>query len=75
MPKHFLNNPKTTLKSPENDFFDPQNGQNTDVNLAKSVDLWVHFWRTSSKIAFLAPKILQKAFPLIANDIKKKKWI
>ena len=27
LPKHFLNKSKTTLKSPENDYFDLQNGQ------------------------------------------------
>ena len=45
--KQSLNTSQTTLKklrkSPENDFFDPQNGKITDVNLAKSDDFWVHF--------------------------------
>ena len=42
MRKHFLNKSKKTSKSPENEFFDPQNGQIPGVKLAKSVDFWVH---------------------------------
>ena len=63
MPKHFLNNPKNTFKSPENDFFDLKNGQITDVNMAKKCR-WLNFWSTSSKIAFLVPQFLKKRFPL-----------
>ena len=59
---------KKLWKSPENDFFDPQNGQITDVNLAKSVDFWVHFRATSSIFGLLVSKILQKSFLLIAKD-------
>ena len=44
MLKHFLNYSETTLnKSRKRFFFDAQNGQNTDVNLAKRGDFWVHF--------------------------------
>ena len=42
MLKQFLNNSKKIRKSPENDFFDPKNGQIWDVNLAKSFDFRVH---------------------------------
>ena len=53
-------------KQTENDFFKPQNCQMSDVNLAKSVDFWVHFRPTSPIFALLVPKILQKSFPLIS---------
>ena len=33
--KHFLITPKQIWKSPENDFFDPENGQNDHVTEAK----------------------------------------
>ena len=42
MPNHFLKKSKTGTKSPESDFFDHHNGQNMDVDMAKSVDFWVH---------------------------------
>ena len=71
--KQCLNTSQTTLKklrkSPENDFFDPQNGQITDVNLAKSVDFWVHFRPTSSIFGLLVLKKKLKSFPRIAKDI------
>ena len=35
MPKHFLNNSKTTLKKSENDFFEPQNGQKLPSQMSK----------------------------------------
>ena len=70
MPKHFLNNSKTTLKSLENNFFDPQNYQNTVVNMAKSVDFLELFQSTSPIFGLLALK--KKSFSLTAKDIKKK---
>ena len=42
MPCHFLNNARTTLKSPENNFLDNQNSQN-DLPKCRS---WVIFWLT-----------------------------
>ena len=46
MPKHFLNN--SYWKSQKNHFFDPQNDQNMDVNLAKCVDFSGPFCSMSS---------------------------
>ena len=66
MPKYFLNNPRELRKSPEYDFLEPQNGQNTGVNLAKKADFWVHFRSTSSNIAVLEKISEKKSFPLIA---------
>ena len=55
--KKSLNTSQTTLKqvrkSPENDFFDPKNGQIWDVNLAKSVDFRVHCRPPSSIFGLL----------------------
>ena len=48
--------PKQLWKSPEIDFFDPQNGQNTGVNMAKSVDFWVHFRSTNFIFGLLVLK-------------------
>ena len=48
MPKHIVYNSETNLKSKENDFFEPQNGQNTGFNLVKSTDFCVQFRYTSS---------------------------
>ena len=53
MPKQFPNNSKKTSKSPENDFFDLKNGQIWDVNLAKSVNFWVHCRPLSSIFGLL----------------------
>ena len=53
LPKQLQNNFEKVQKST---FLTPQNGQNSGVNMAKSVDFWVHFRSTISKIAFLAPK-------------------
>ena len=55
------------MKSPENDFFDPQNGQNMDVNFVKRVDFFVNFRSMSPNIASLAPTKFKKSFPLIDN--------
>ena len=55
--KRMLKTSQTTLKklrqSPENDFFDPKNGQIWDVNLAKSVDFRVHCRPPSSIFGLL----------------------
>ena len=48
MHEHFLNKSKKLRKSQVNDFFYPQNFQNTGVKLAKSVNLCVDFRYTSS---------------------------
>ena len=68
MPKHFLKNSKTISKKSRKRHFDPQNGQNADVNLAKSVDFLVHFRSTSFIFAFLV-QIFFKIVPAIAIDI------
>ena len=47
---------KKLRKSPENIFFDYQNGQITDVNLAKSVDFCVHHRFMSSIFGLLVVK-------------------
>ena len=63
MPKHFLNNSNKLRKSPENDYFNHQNGQITDVNLEESVDFCINFRSTSSKIASLTPTKFAKIIP------------
>ena len=50
-------------KSPENDFFAPQNVPNTGIKLAKSVDFWVHFQSMSPNIALLVLKKKIKIVP------------
>ena len=47
MPKHFLDNSKPTLKNPENDFFDFQNGQKWPWKPQKWANFWpkkIEFW-------------------------------
>ena len=66
IPKYF---PKKLHKSSVNDFFEPQNDQNTGVNSAKSVDFKFNFRSTSSKISLLVPTVFKKSFPLIAEDM------
>ena len=47
MSKYFLNNAKTTLKSPENDFFDHQNSQKWLLKTAKMSKYLIenlYFW-------------------------------
>ena len=73
MRKQYLNTSQTSQKklreSPENDFFDPQNGQITGVNMAKSADFWVHFRSTNFIFGLFVPKKILKSFPLIAKHI------
>ena len=68
--------PKQPWKSPENDLFDPQNCQNTDVNLAKSVDYRVHFRSTSATFAFLVLRMIKYIVPPIyIRHLKNKMWL
>ena len=50
MPKHFLNNSKTTLEKSIKRFFWPQNGQNAYVTNAKKVDFDQIFRKTRANI-------------------------
>ena len=63
----FLTTLKQFWKSLEKVFFITQNGQNTVVTFAKSVDVWALFQSTSSKILSLVAFLY--SFPIIANDI------
>ena len=72
MLKYFLHNSKKSQNSPENDFFNPNIGQITDVNLSKSVDFWVQFRTTSPIFGLLVLRENLKSFPLLAKNIYKK---
>ena len=48
--------PEYFLKQLQNNFEDPKNGQNTDVNVAKSSDILVNFRFTSSIYDLVALK-------------------
>ena len=61
MLNHFLNNFHKTLKKSRKQFFEPQICQITDANLTKSVDFWVNFRYTSSKIVLLVQTIYKKS--------------
>ena len=41
MPKHFVNNSKTSFWGPENDFFDPKIAKNDPSNRSKVVKFWL----------------------------------
>ena len=56
-------------KLTEMNFFEPQNGQITGVNMAKSADFWVHFRSTNFIFGLFVPKKILKSFPLIAKNI------
>ena len=67
------NNTQSLRKKNQKQLRDPNNRQNTGVNLGQSVDFWVHFRSTSSNIALLEKILEKKSFPQIAKHILKKK--
>ena len=61
----------THLKA-ENEFFDPQNGQNVDVKLVKNSNFFGPFSVYELYYCLVGIIFFQKSFPLIAKQIKTK---
>ena len=57
MPKHFVNNSKTSFWSPENDFFDPKIAKNDPSNRSKVVKFWLKILIFESIIDLLSWKV------------------